>query len=808
LTGDDRLVKAFQQAMHETMTELEEQVETRVRIKQKDENRLTRNFLYGEFTHFTSRPIKGVPDPHLHAHCFVFNATFDKKEKRIKALDIADLKKQARYYEAAFHARLALHIRELGYAIKRTRFNWEIDGIDSSTLKTFSKRTSQIETLSQTLGVKNPKVKASLGATSRQAKREDIDHTTLQTHWLEQLTDDERGIFDQLHTQALAHRSKATPALLPEVATTKAQVLDHVLSHGFERRSVLIESELKELVLRQGVGLFHPNEVKTAIEHHPEVIKRNRGGVSMYTTHEVAKEERAMIQSMLSGVDRFAPLAPQARFQAGFLSQEQQEAVKHIWNAPDRVIGLRGAAGVGKTTLMQEAVAGIEAAGTQVFTFAPSAQASRGVLRSEGFEQAETLQSLIASENMQKQVKGAVIWIDESGLVSTKQMRQVLDIAKAQGARVVLAGDAKQHASVERGDAFRLLQASGLKVAEVKTIRRQQGFYKEAVQRLSEGDAKNAFELLDRIGSFREVSDADTREKLLVEYYLGYDAGGESALIVSPTHKEGEAITTRLRTQLKARGQLAEDALLFRLKNLNFTEAQKQDVLIYQAGQILEFSHKLAGFKRGDRVRVIGTTPEGQLQVETLTKEQHMLALNQPKFEVFEQQPLPLAPGDRIRITKNGYASSERSQTHRVNNGALHSVKAISDHHIVLENGWRLPKSYGHLNHGYVTTSHSSQGKTVDQVLIAQSAQSFPASSREQFYVSVSRGRRGTTIFTDDKAKLLEAVNLPGERLSAVELLQRKTKQPETKKKVWNQLLQAVRPLSHDELEREPEHDL
>ena len=45
----------------------------------KNENRRTGNMAWGEFIHFTSRPVDGVPDPHLHAHCFVFNTTFDKQ---------------------------------------------------------------------------------------------------------------------------------------------------------------------------------------------------------------------------------------------------------------------------------------------------------------------------------------------------------------------------------------------------------------------------------------------------------------------------------------------------------------------------------------------------------------------------------------------------------------------------------------------------------------------------------------------------------------------------------------------------------
>ncbi len=90
---------------------------------------------------------------------------------------------------------------------------------------------------------------------------------------------------------------------------------------------------------------------------------------------------------------------------------------------------------------------------------------------------------------------------------------------------------------------------------------------------------------------------------------------------------------------------------------------------------------------------------------------------------------------------------------------------------IVLDNGWLVARDFGHLAYGYVVTSHSSQGKTVDRVLVGQSSESFPASSREQFYVSASRAKESVTIYTDNKQDLLDAVSRSDERLSATELV-------------------------------------
>jgi hypothetical protein len=88
-----------------------------------------------------------------------------------------------------------------------------------------------------------------------------------------------------------------------------------------------------------------------------------------------------------------------------------------------------------------------------------------------------------------------------------------------------------------------------------------------------------------------------------------------------------------------------------------------------------------------------------------------------------------------------------------------------------LSNGATVSRNFGHLDYGYVVTSHASQGKSVERVLIAQSAESLRASSREQFYVSVSRGRQQALVFTDDKQALLEAVKQSDPRMTATQLV-------------------------------------
>ena len=103
---------------------------------------------------------------------------------------------------------------------------------------------------------------------------------------------------------------------------------------------------------------------------------------------------------------------------------------------------------------MQEAAQHIERSGTKVFAFAPSADASRDVLRNAGFKDADTVARLLVDENLQRQAAGQLIWIDEAGLLGMRTMERVFDLAERIGARVLLSGDRRQHGSVERGAAL------------------------------------------------------------------------------------------------------------------------------------------------------------------------------------------------------------------------------------------------------------------------------------------------------------------------------------------------------------------
>src|SRR5208283_1564877 len=165
------------------------------------------------------------------------------------------------------------------------------------------------------------------------------------------------------------------------------QTLNHAVSHLFERKSVVPEHELLNVALSQRLGEVDLAALKAAVQCSPDLVKTERG----FSTRQILATELDLIQTVNAGCDAVAPLHPGYR-PADWLGEDQQRAIYHVLRTSDRITGLRGLAGTGKTTALRELVAACKEARVKPLFCAPTTAAT-DVLRKEGFE-AKTLQSL------------------------------------------------------------------------------------------------------------------------------------------------------------------------------------------------------------------------------------------------------------------------------------------------------------------------------------------------------------------------------------------------------------------------------
>ena len=172
----------------------------RVRKGGVDSDRLTGNMVWASFVHRTTRPVDGVPDPQLHCHATVFNATFDAVEDRWKAAQLANIVRDKGYYQAEFHSRFAKKLSELGYGIERDKNSFRLTGIDRATSDKFSRRTGIIESEAARLDITDAKAKGELGRRTRENKdKQGKVISELRGEWTGRLDEEERRAILQAH---------------------------------------------------------------------------------------------------------------------------------------------------------------------------------------------------------------------------------------------------------------------------------------------------------------------------------------------------------------------------------------------------------------------------------------------------------------------------------------------------------------------------------------------------------------------------------------------------------------------------------
>lgn len=774
---DNHVMDIFQSSVRDTMNEIEKAAGTRVRKDGKMDDRKTGELAWTEFIHQTARPTENhAPDPHLHAHCFVFNATWDDVENEYKAGQFGDIKRDMPFYQARFHKVLSDKLIDAGYEIRRTKSSFEIVGIPQHAIDQFSKRTNEIGQIAQEKGITDAKELDKLGAMTRGKKASGMSMDQLRDNWRTQIKESEAVLEPGFESNPQIRHANPSKLKEKEQTLTAEVSVNHAINHGFERASVMPTSRILAESYRHAIGDNRTTiaDIDTALQEKNSLIHLKEAGRDMITTHFVIDEEREMVYLAKEGLGNAEPIYLRKPTLTS-LKGKQKAAVEDVLTNANRVSIIRGVAGSGKTYLLKEAVARIESKGKKVTLIAPSAQASRGVLREDGFHKADTVAKFLGDTKMKQSIQNQVLWVDEAGLLGTKDMLSLLKVTKEQNARLVLMGDTRQHSSVVRGDALRILNTvGGIQTSEVNQIKRQEDIhYREAVRDLARGQVRTGFEKLYMMGSITEIDNLNPNVELVQDYVKAIE-NKRTALVVSPTHAQGEKVTNDIRKALQQKKIISKrERKLERLENTNLTESQKADIRNFRKGQAVQFSQNIGQFKKGS-LWMVEETKDGIQYLKN--SKGHTAGIPHQKaryFDVFEKKPIQLSKGDHVIITKN----SQDQFKHRLNNGDFLIVDSLSnDNKLTLVNpkskqSYTMDHDFGHLKHGYVVTSHASQGKTVDEVFISQPASTFPATDAKQFYVSVSRGRKAAHIYTDDKEELLKHASDMGDRKSALELV-------------------------------------
>ena len=758
--GDQRLIDAHRAAVAEALTEAEACAASRVRQGGANEDRATANMVLAVYHHDTSREL----DPQLHTHAVAANLTFDGTEGRWKALQASEIYERRAYLSEVYRNSLAREVRTIGYEIETQRdargrdTGFEVRGVPAGLLAKFSQRSRQRDSAIAAFVEQHGRRPtdneiAVLVRESRADKLTEISTLELREKQRKRLTPDE--------TQALAAVRGA--ARIRSVAVdSSAPSLEYAAEHIFERVSVAPDHELLTEALRHGRGRIRLADLKGEVYLQESTGKVLRSGREVATAASLERE-RNMIAAINRGLGAFEPLGGTGSFLVSDqLRPEQKHAVEFVLQSRDRAVSISGAAGTGKTATLQELWRGLMETGRDVLAVAPTMSAVEE-LQKVGFADAITVERLLQDPRTRGDVRGTVIILDEAGMVSARQMADLLRLAEDCSLRVVFSGDTKQIRSVEAGDALRILEKeSRLKTVALAQVQRQtRKDYRVAIEELRR-NPERGFAKLAAMGAVREAPISE-RAAAVADAYDA--AAGQSRLVVCATHDEIDRVTDAIRERRKTRGELGPGADLTRHVSLNWTAAQKADFRNYRAGQILGFHRAVKSISKNDTVEVVRVA-SSSLVVRCADGIERTLSKRQAaSFDVVAARPIEVSPGDRLLLTAN-----RREPGLRITNGELVTVSAVdATGRIQLDDGRALASSYRSFAHGYAVTAHRSQGKTVDSVII--SGDSMP---KELFYVAASRGRQSVTVITSDKERLQPTVARSMARTSASELVRGK----------------------------------
>jgi conjugative relaxase-like TrwC/TraI family protein len=778
--GDEHVREAHRESVRVALDQLEHYTQARIGGNHFPET--TGKFIAAKFEHDTARPVDGYVAPQLHTHVVIFNMT-ERADGETRALQERGFFQSQQFATAIYQSELTYRVRQLGYEITAGRSGApEIKGYTQEYLDASSPRSHQIREYLERTG-RSGKEAAEIAAHSTRDRK--------QIHSPGEVMAAHRKLAADFGHQADAVvRAARERSQLQEKAGNSLDRVRESLTFSrdknFEREAVVDERALIRDGLRRGMGEITHAQVRANLDARLasgefQIVERPQGVPGrQFTTAKTIESENEILRRMREGQNQVEPVLSRPHAialaeQHPHLNHAQKCVIEDILSSPDRIQGIQGFAGSGKTTTLTVVRAAAEREGHQVEAFAPTSRAARQ-LKEAGIE-AGTLQAfLVRGQDYERNPEQKrLFFIDESSLASTNQMREFLSRLGAND-RVLLIGDTRQHQGVEAGRPFEQLQEAGMRTAKLDEIVRQQDpALKSAVELLATGQISAALDTLQEQGRVKEIPNAEGRVRTIAKSYV---ESPENTLIVSPDNASRRELNVAVRQELKANGVIAPEDHAFRVlvQRQDMTGAERSWANHYETGDIVRYARgsKAIGIEAAAYAAVVAINPaQNRLTVE---KANHELATYDPRrltgVSVYREMERELSVGDRIQFTAPdkslGVANRDMAVIEAIHPDSRLSVRLDNNRQIEFS-----PNEHRHLDHGYAVTSHSSQGLTAERVLVHADTSVHPDLLNSRFaYVSISRASHEATLFTDDLAKLRPQLGAEVSKTSALEINQ------------------------------------
>ena len=775
------IAAAHNAAIDSTLKYIEDNlIQARVTNKGITSKMNTGNIIAARFDHFTTREL----DPDLHTHVVIADIT---KCPDGKYRAVANEKVFARELVTAFYNNeLAFELKERGFGVTLKKYSTGnsryacIEGIDEKITDQYSKRTDQIEKAVEKLSESYPNASreelrqmACLGTRQRKAS---VDKAVLNESWNSQLheigytRDALAASIDKAREDMQSQNVKYDPKAVLEMSS---RVLN-------EHESTFTREKILTAAARISGGDYRLNALESAFyELQGSTIICLDKEAGIYTTERMKGIEEGILRSVKDGSEYFPRVFTNQQVQKetseryNHLTDDQKKALEHILTARDRVIGIQGDAGTGKTTMLNAAREQLEGQGYIVRGFSFTGKAAKELQSGAGIS-STTLHSFlpkIGSPEIALTTKEA--WfIDEASMVGSQQMSDLIAASEKANARLILVGDTKQLQSISAGNIFKNLQESGImKTVEMKeTVRQKTDEYKEIVSKIAEKQTEKAFELLARKNKIKEIADPAERHEAIVARVIS-QADHKDTLVVTALNRDRKELNTRIREALRQKGKLIGPEYEFTVRETrSISPADKLFADSYQQGDIVRATAAMKGLRNGAEGVVFDVNAREQT-ITIRTAAGNTVSVNVLEYgnnlAVFEEKLSGFTEKDKVVFLKNdknlGVQNGLTGQITRIDEQGNITVRIDSGRNV----SWNVRRHYNYIDHGYAVTTYKSQGQTSKEVIL--NADINRETSYQEFYTAVTRGKLDLAIYTNGTEALKEQAKTEARNITTLD---------------------------------------
>jgi conjugative relaxase-like TrwC/TraI family protein len=732
---DKAVIEAHQQAVKTTLSYVEQNC-IFTRTGKGGVNHLqTDNALFAVFQHDDNRN----QDPQLHSHCVIFNQT-KGADGKWRTMDNRELYQQKMTIGMVYHHELGRRLQILGYELDwRNDGTFDVRGYSPEQLKEFSTRKQEIE---------NAVGQGANAATKAQAC------TKTRRGKLHQAAE-EREALKQIWQQ----RAKSAGINHPEAnyqyqqhPQQQKELLNQAIEIVTEKQVAAPKHIFLKEALRQSQGSYSLEDLTREIDQSKSLIKTQDGRL---TTKVAINREQRILNLARNSKDQYPPLAnkeiAEQKAQKLGLNKAQANALNHFVNNCDGVMLCQGDAGVGKTYTVK-ALKETISPNIPIRGLAPSAAAASELHQGADIN-CQTLDAYLHLP-IKSLPENELIVVDEAGMISNSQMKNLLERGQQTNSRILLIGDTKQLASVQAGSPLKLLQEQAqLPTVNInQNIRQQNPQLKEIVNLLSAGEIKQGYEKLNEQGSIKQIPIDSLRLKAVVNDYLTRDDKTQAqTLILAGTNKEKEVITKQVRQGLIEQGKLSRESQPINiLKSKDLDKFSLTQASSYEIEDVIKFGQSTARFSKDLYYRVDAIDSK----TKTLTLRDSLgnlqsLELNTYKDRtVFQAETRELRLGEQMKFTRNHY----QNQSKQINGQQFTVLGFNNNGQIEIQTKGKTqtvnPDALLYSDYRYVDTVHSSQGKTANYCIYAAGAGKSLTVGKESFYVAASRAKYEFKVYT------------------------------------------------------------